>query len=769
MERLRCHPALSGRERKIVEEIALANGLSPETAEILFARGLDSADKAYAFLNPGRHRFHDPFLLSGMKACVERLERARREGERALVYGDYDADGVSAAAILYRALRKFGVEALTVVPERENGYGLNLGLVEAIAEETAIDLVITVDCGISNREEISELMDLGMDVIVTDHHEIPPALPECVCINPHLPGQDYPFDSLCGAGVAFKLACALLGEEAYSYLDFAAVATVADSMPLVGENRDIVFEGLKMLGGKRVRPAMKYLLSSNKDREVNAQTLAYVLAPRINAAGRMGDANAALSLFLSEDENEIADLAARLSAYNLERQAECDKLYQAAKAQLEKKGAYGNIIMLYDETWATGFVGIVAARLAEEYARPVIMFAGQDGRLKGSARSVDGINIFEVISSQKALLREFGGHAQAAGVSVERENFEAFEAGADAYIAAHCDPSAFQPVLSVERMVDRPLTAAFVSELNRLEPCGVGNKKPLFATEIGSTDCSVLKQGTGHITFHTDCLDMIWFGGLKDADLLKLPVKKTVVFEANLSVFGRSQSLRGYVKELLMPEKPGGGELGIYLLANALSQLQYETFGQDDRPLGEAETHAFVAEALARPHGAVFFAARAETLAAFPELEGLPVSVYKPPERNLLNAVVLSPKEEADFGGFACVIWLDRPLKGINVGGDRPVYYNCERAGIPLDGIRADRDACKRAVAEMKARAGKPCAGSADFYFRYRPAERAEQFVFAFEVFCELGFFSVESGVLRYFPAVRRDLADSAIYRFVGD
>lgn len=254
MERLRCHPALSGRERKIVEEIALANGLSPETAEILFARGLDSADKAYAFLNPGRHRFHDPFLLSGMKACVERLERARREGERALVYGDYDADGVSAAAILYRALRKFGVEALTVVPERENGYGLNLGLVEAIAEETAIDLVITVDCGISNREEISELMDLGMDVIVTDHHEIPPALPECVCINPHLPGQDYPFDSLCGAGVAFKLACALLGEEAYSYLDFAAVATVADSMPLVGENRDIGVRGTENAGGQ-TRPS----------------------------------------------------------------------------------------------------------------------------------------------------------------------------------------------------------------------------------------------------------------------------------------------------------------------------------------------------------------------------------------------------------------------------------------------------------------------------------------------------------------------------------
>lgn len=766
MKLLRCHPALSDAGRQIVNAIARENHLSRETAEILFARGFDSAEKAFEFLNPGRSRFHDPFLLAGMRECVDRLKTAKENGESVLIYGDYDADGVSATALLYRALKQYGIEAFTVVPERENGYGINLELVEAFAEEYFIDLVITVDCGISNRSEIGELMNLGIDVIVTDHHEIPAELPPCVCINPHLP-QDYPFDSLCGAGVAFKLACALLGERAYGLLDFAALATVADSMPLVGENRDIVFEGLKILNGKNVRPAMRYLLSSNKDREVSAQTLAYVLAPRINAAGRMGDANAALVLFLSDDENEIADLAAKLTAYNMERQVACDRLYQSAKAQLGEKEAFDHVIMLYDESWSTGFVGIVAARLAEEYARPVIMFAGQDGHLKGSARSVDGVNIFEVISSQKALLLEFGGHAQAAGVAIEKENFSAFEAGANAYIAAHCDGSVFHPVIAVEQIMETPLTAAFVNELNRLEPCGVGNKRPLFAVEIGSTDAALLKQGSTHISFHTKCADMIWFGGAGETDLLNLPVKKTVIFEANLSTFGRTQSLRGYVRDMIVDYEPSP-DLDLFLFANEIAQLKYEKFRQDDRFVEEAELRGRIAEALRYTHGSVFFADDAGTLAAFPELSGLPVSVYKPPEKNGLNAVVLSPKEDADFGGYERIVYLDRPMRAINVAAKRPVYINISRARS-LAALETDRAAFKTAFAEMKRRAGKPCASGADFYLRYRPAESGEQFVFAFEVFCELGFFEVANGILTYHPAVKRELSESAIYRFVTE
>ncbi len=766
MKLLRCHSSLTDADLQIVNAIAAKNGLSRETAEILFARGFDSTEKAFAFLNPGKNRFHDPFLLSGMSACVDRLKEAKENGESVLIYGDYDADGVSATALLYRAFKEYGIDAFTVVPERENGYGLNLELVESFAEEYFIDLVITVDCGISNRNEVGELMNLGIDVIVTDHHEIPPELPPCVCINPHLPDQDYPFAGLCGAGVAFKLACALLGERAYALLDFAALATVADSVPLVGENRDIVFEGLKLLNGKP-RPAMRYLLSANKERDVNAQTLAYVLAPRINAAGRMGDANAALVLFLSDDENEIADLAAKLTAYNMERQAACDRLYRSAKAQLEEKETYDNVIMLYDESWSTGFVGIVAARLAEEYARPVIMFAGHDGHLKGSARSVDGVNIFEVLTSQKKYLLEFGGHAQAAGVAIDKENFAAFEAGVDAYIGAHCDSGVFQPVITVEQILKKPLTVAFVNELNRLEPCGVGNKRPLFAVEIGSTDTALLKQGSNHISFHTKYADMIWFGGLNEAETLNLPIKKTVVFEPNLSTFGRTQSLRGYVRDMIVNYE-SSSELDLFLFANEIAQLRYEKFRQDDRFESESEIRKRIAEALRYSHGSIFFADEAKTLSAFPELSALPVSVYKPPEKNLLNAVVLSPKEDADFGGYERIVYLDKPMRPINLAAKRSVFVNTERVRS-LYGLRTDRAAFKTAFAEMKHRVGKPCTSSADFYLRYCPAESDEQFVFAFEVFCELGFFEVANGVLLHHPEVKKELSESAIYRFVTE
>lgn len=255
---------------------------------------------------------------------------------------------------------------------------------DKIFEDCQPELFITVDCGISCAAEAQYIYELGADVIVTDHHELPETLPDCVVVNPKLK-DDYPYDNLCGAGVAFKLACALLGEEAYKYLDFAALATVADSVPLLGENRDIVTEGLRLINS-RPRSCFAALLGKTYD-NVTAQNLAFTVAPRINAAGRMGDAQAAFRLFTSVDESEILELAAKLGAYNAERQKYCDELYASAKAKLWKKGAYGNVIMLSDESWNAGFVGIVAARLAEEYNRPALLFVHNGDMLKGSARS----------------------------------------------------------------------------------------------------------------------------------------------------------------------------------------------------------------------------------------------------------------------------------------------------------------------------------------------------------------------------------------------
>ena len=417
--------------------VASACGLHEVTARILVSRGVDTPEKAKRFLSPSREHFLSPFLMRGMRELVEAVKEVKGEGGSIVVFGDYDADGIGAASILVTALRRFGVACSAYIPERAEGYGMSVAALEKIIDERRPELIVTVDCGVSNREEVAYIRSRGVRVIVTDHHELPPQLPDCVVVNPKL-DDDYPYDNLCGAGVAFKIACALLGEKAYSLLDLAAVSTVADSVPLTGENRDIVAEGLRLIN-TRPREALKCLLATKKE-EITAQTLAFTVAPRINAAGRMGDAGSALRLFTSTDRAEIYDLSCRLSAFNLERQAICDEVYRSAKERIAGEGAYRNVIMLADDSWNPGIIGIVAARLAEEFNRPAILFVRRGDYCKGSARTIENINIYEALKACSAHIAEFGGHAQAAGVNVRCGEFEALAQALDAYIGAHYTP-----------------------------------------------------------------------------------------------------------------------------------------------------------------------------------------------------------------------------------------------------------------------------------------------------------------------------------------
>ena len=383
-----------------------------------------------AFLDPSARHFLSPFLMKGMKEAVALLSQAREEGWRVALFGDYDADGIGALAVLSRALKAFGIEPYLYVPERAEGYGMSIAALDKIFDEFLPDLIVTVDCGISNAAEVRYAQEQGAYVIVTDHHELPDVLPDCITINPKL-ADDYPYDNLCGAGVAFKLATALIGEDALPLVDFAALSTVADSVPLVDENRDIVAEGLKRIE-RAPRPAFTALMG--KTTEVSAQTLAFAVAPRINAAGRMGDAHAALELFTTDNEDAVPALAERLNVYNAERQRACDELYAQAVAKIREEGAYGNVVMLAAEHWNAGFVGIVAARIAEEFSRPALLFVKRGDMLRGSARSIDGVNIFEALKACSEHIEEFGGHSQAAGVNVRADEFEALKSALDEYI-----------------------------------------------------------------------------------------------------------------------------------------------------------------------------------------------------------------------------------------------------------------------------------------------------------------------------------------------
>lgn len=508
-----------------IKTLASACGLTQTAAAILFGRGVDTAEKAEAFMHPSRAHFISPFKMRGMSEACNLIRRARDEEWDVLVYGDYDADGVCAATIMGGALKDFGVNVQVYVPERKSGYGVTVAAIDEIFEDYFPQLVITVDCGISNAEEVEYLKESGCEVIVTDHHELPENIPDCICINPKF-ADGYPYDNLCGAGVAFKVACALCGKEAYKYLDFAALATVADSVPLMGENRDIVAEGLKLINTSPKKCFSNFLTKSQES--ADAHTLAFTIAPKINAAGRMGDAASALALFSETDEKAVFDLSARLTAYNQERQQRCDELYAQAKAKLALRGAYGRVIMLWDESWNSGFVGIVAARLAEEYGRPVILFVNNGGTLKGSARSIEGVNIFEALRACSEFISEFGGHSQAAGVNVSEENFALLEEAMNNYMEEKYTAEDFIPTIYISGGFGGENAIRLSHELEMFEPYGVGNKRPLFCAEVTACKPRPIKPLSSHLTFKCGALEMMYFGGAKYTEVLSSPAPKNL-------------------------------------------------------------------------------------------------------------------------------------------------------------------------------------------------------------------------------------------------
>ena len=546
---------LSAEEVSVANEISETCGVSFDVARLLLYRNINTVKAAERFLSPSKKWFYDPFSMSGMREAVERLFSARIKDETVLVFGDYDADGICAATVLSGCLKEFGLNVVSVVPERENGYGLNLEIIDAVREERKIDLIVTVDCGISDREKVEEIKKRSIDVIVTDHHEPPEILPLCVCINPKIEGQEYPFNGLCGAGVAYKLGYALIGEKADEFLDLVATATVADSMDLIDENRDIVSEGLKLMNGAKKRTALKYLLGDS-GKEVTSQSLAYIVAPRINAGGRQGDASCALKLFGETEPKKIYDLAVKLNEYNIARQNDCEAVYEAANAIIREERLYkDDVILVKGESWHSGVLGIVAAKLCENYGKPVVVFAKFKDFYKGSGRSVEGINIFEALSQVKGYLKEFGGHSQAVGLSIQPENFSEFKEALNGYFRDNVKGASGEKEIFVDFNADCRIPVEFAKEIEKLAPFGVGNRRPLFSTEVIAVDPKPIKFGSPHYSFETVACEMMDFNGESDVELLAYQIPKTLIFELNYSVFRGKESLKGYLRNVFLDEK----------------------------------------------------------------------------------------------------------------------------------------------------------------------------------------------------------------------
>jgi len=490
-----------------VRRLSAALGVSEVTATVLARRGLGDAGEARAFLDGGLPE-HDLFSLGDMREAVAAIVGAVAAGARICVHGDYDADGICATALGSLLLRELGADAAWHLPSRfEEGYGLHGDTLARLARE-GFDLVLTVDCGITAVEEVEEAKRLGLEVVVTDHHRPADAFPDCPVVAP-LRG-DYPFHGLCGTGVVWKLAQAILGPEhpfCDRHLDLVALATIADVVPLVDENRALALSGLRRLGQTQ-KPGLRALMrvAGVDPAAVDEGAVAFRLAPRINASGRLGRPSAALHLLLTDSEHEAGLLAEELERLNRERQAVEERIVRAAVDQVEswpdakrRRKAY----VVAGEDWHEGVIGIVASRLVERYSRPVVLVAGAEPHWKGSGRSVGAYDLHAGLAASSPHLERFGGHRAAAGLSIRPENVEPFAAA----LAAHADATLAETDLRPRTVVDaivpgRTLSLDLCAELGRLAPFGLGNPNvTLLVDGCELTEVGTVGDGDKHLKF----------------------------------------------------------------------------------------------------------------------------------------------------------------------------------------------------------------------------------------------------------------------------
>lgn len=484
----------------------------PEPLPAILAQRGQTVETIGEFLSPTYPAsLLDPFLLRGMAGGVQEVHRTLKAGDRIGIHGDYDADGLTATALMADLLHRLGQSPELIVPDRyQDGYGISSGTTARV-RESGVKLLITVDCGISNAREIAELRQDGVRVIITDHHQPPTTLPDAeAVINPQLPDDSYPNKNLAGVGVAFKLAQAVLATSELGeperektekwLLDLVAIGTVADLMPLRGENRALVNYGLAVLRHGR-RPGLAALaeVAGVALPEATAQTIGYRLAPRLNAAGRMHSPMAALETLTASDEATARDGAVRLAEANTARQSATTEAVEAVLESVGEPGADQRIIMA-EGPWKSGIVGLVAGKLAGRYHRPALVIEVTGDEARGSARSIPGFDITAAIRSQAELLTTYGGHAAAGGFSLPAANLPAFREGLEAYAATRLSTADLVPELMIDaRLTPAQVTPDLVAGLTRLEPCGNGNPAPLFLVSGRLTAARTVGQDATHL------------------------------------------------------------------------------------------------------------------------------------------------------------------------------------------------------------------------------------------------------------------------------
>ncbi len=472
-----------------IEKISKKYGLNKLLATILVNRNIIDEKNIEMFLKPTRNDFYNPFLISDMEKAVERIIKAIKEKENVTIYGDYDVDGITSITVLKSFLQDRGLEVSTYIPNRlDEGYGLNNSAIEKIVK-AGCQLMITVDCGISAIEEIEYANSLGIETVITDHHEPVEELPNAFAvIDNKRKDSTYPFRELAGVGVVFKLIQAIsiklnLKEEEYlKYLDIVCIGTISDIVPLVDENRVITKLGL-MLVKQTKNIGLRAILQVSGYSKIDSNTISFGIAPRINACGRMGVAEEALELFLSKNVNQVNELARKLNERNRVRQETEKEIFESAKRQIEEKNLnQSNTIVVAGENWHHGVIGIVSSKITDMYFKPSILLSfEEDGIGKGSGRSIPGFDLHDALMRCNDCIEKFGGHSMAIGITIKRENFEKLKNKLEE-IAVEEHINEIVPVIKIDAKIDlSEINKDMVESLKQLEPFGEGNKMPIFA------------------------------------------------------------------------------------------------------------------------------------------------------------------------------------------------------------------------------------------------------------------------------------------------
>ena len=622
----------------VIGSMANAMGVSPLFAVLLYNRGYHSAEEAERFLRLEQNDFHDPYLMADMDRAVERILRAVREKEKICIYGDYDVDRVTSVTVLYLYLTSLGAQVSIKIPTREKeGYGVSFQAVERLSEEGA-RLVITVDTGITATEEVEYAKTLGVDFVVTDHHECREELPKaCAVVNPHRADCPYPFKELAGVGVVFKVLCACemhrcreKGEPivdgirriCMEYADLTAVGTIADVMPVIDENRMIVSLGLRLMEHTN-RAGLKALIEAStskksaddQKKKITAGMIGFTIAPRINAAGRISDASIAVRLLLEQDGERAKEAAEELCEINRQRQAEENRIAVAAYEQIEDDVDFGRnlVIVLDSNDWKQGIIGIVASRITERYGLPSILISFEcsggeetpfdDG--KGSGRSIKGMNLVEALRYCEDLLVKYGGHELAAGLTVKRGNLEEFKSRINQYAKEVLSEDAFQICIEADCELDMTkVTMSFAQELLTLEPFGVGNATPLFTMKNVHVRRIAGIGGGKHTRMLLEkdgiCVTALYFG-ISESDLgFETGDQIDVLFQLDINDYKNTQSVQMILQDARLAES--------YISALTAQRRRYEeicegaSFFQEEMILPDRQDFARVYQLLRREY-----------------------------------------------------------------------------------------------------------------------------------------------------------------------